>query len=455
MKRKPFALITIFLVLATMTVSIVAAPLGPDGGTNHGLDPTLLIGIAIMLVVAKLGGEIFERMGQPAVLGELIGGIVIGNLVIFGFGAVESLKHNEIIAALAEIGVIILLFEVGLESDLKEMMEVGWSSLLVAVLGVVVPFFLGWGVSAYFLPNEARLGHIFIGATLCATSVGITARVFKDLGKLNTREAHIILGAAVIDDVLGLMILAVVAGAIRATATGVALSQLDIAMIAAKALVFLVGSIVVGQYLVPHVLRGAGRLETRGVLLTLAISFCLVLSWAAAKVGLAPIVGAFAAGLILDEVHYKPSGGRTERGLQELLHPVSTVLVPIFFVLMGLKVDLRLFARLEILGFALVLTVVAILGKQVCALGVLERGINRLAIGLGMIPRGEVGLIFAGIGATLMLPTTTGANEPVIGPATFGALVIMVIVTTLVTPLALKWSLGRQLQNREAKDRTS
>jgi Kef-type K+ transport system membrane component KefB len=207
---------------------------------------------------------------------------------------------------------------------------------------------------------------------------------------------------------------------------------------------FLVAAIAIGHFLMPRVLRGAGRLETRGVLLTLAISFCLFLAWAAAKVGLAPIVGAFAAGLILDEVHYRPADGRTERDLNDLLQPVSTVLVPIFFVLMGLKVDLRLFARLDILGFAAVLTIAAIVGKQVCGLAVVERGVNRLAVGLGMIPRGEVGLIFAGIGATLMLPNVAGVSEPVVSPSTFGAVVIMVIITTLVTPLSLKWSLGRK-----------
>src|SRR6185436_2649538 len=195
-----------------------------------------------MLVVAKLGGELFERIGQPAVLGELVGGIIIGNLMLCGFMGVEPLKTNAVIGALAEIGVIILLFEVGLESDLKEMVEVGWSSLLVATLGVIAPFFLGWGVAAYFIPDESRLGHIFIGATLCATSVGITARVFKDLGKLATREARIILGAAVIDDVMGLLILAVVAGAIKASATGSALSLIEVSVITVKALLFLAGS---------------------------------------------------------------------------------------------------------------------------------------------------------------------------------------------------------------------
>lgn len=415
-----------------------------EPATSQHLDPAVLAGVAVMLVAAKAGGEIFERLKQPAVLGELIAGIVIGNLVIFGFTGAEVLKSHETIAALAELGVIILLFEVGLESDLKEMMEVGWSSLLVALVGVVAPFFLGWVVSAYFIPDEPRLAHVFIGATLCATSVGITARVFKDLGKLATREARIILGAAVIDDVLGLLILAVVAGAIRAAATGGILSMVDIGLIALKSLVFLVGSIAIGHSLMPRLLRGAGRFETRGVLLTFAISFCLFLAWAAAKVDLAPIVGAFAAGLILDEVHYKPKGGRTERDLHDLLQPVSTVLVPIFFVLMGLKVDLRLFTQLEILGFAALLTIAAIVGKQVCGLAVLERGINRVAVGFGMIPRGEVGLIFAGIGATLMLPSATGVGQPVISSAIFGAVVIMVIITTLVTPLSLKWALGRK-----------
>jgi Kef-type K+ transport system membrane component KefB len=414
-----------------------------EPAASHHLDPAVLIGVAVMLVAARIAGEIFERLQQPGVLGELGAGIVLGNLVLFGFAGAEPLKTNETIAALAELGVIILLFEVGLESDLKEMIEVGWSSLLVAIVGVIAPFFLGWAVSAYFIPDEPRLVHIFIGATLCATSVGITARVFKDLGKLATREARIILGAAVLDDVLGLLILAVVAGAIKAAATGGVLSMLDVVMIAAKSVLFLVAAIAIGHFLMPRVLRGAGRLETRGVLLTLAISFCLFLAWAAAKVGLAPIVGAFAAGLILDEVHYRPADGRTERDLNDLLQPVSTVLVPIFFVLMGLKVDLRLFARLDILGFAAVLTIAAIVGKQVCGLAVVERRVNRLAVGLGMIPRGEVGLIFAGIGATLMLPNVAGVSEPVVSPSTFGAVVIMVIITTLVTPLSLKWSLGR------------
>lgn len=416
-----------------------------SGAANgHGFTPMVLVALAAILIIAKLGGELFERLGQPAVLGELIGGICLGNLALLGYAGAEPLKTNEIIGALAELGVIILLFEVGLESDLKEMAKVGWSSLLVAVLGVIAPFFLGWGVSAYFLPGEARLVHIFIGATLCATSVGITARVLKDLGKLGTAEARIILGAAVIDDVIGLLILAGVSGAIIAMGAGGGLAISDLALIAAKALVFLLGAIAIGQFVVPHVLRRATRLEKPALLLTLAVCFCLLLSWVAAKVGLAPIVGAFAAGLVLDEVHFRGAGGRKEHELQELLRPVSAVMVPIFFVWMGLKVDLRLFGQLHLLGFAFALTLAAVIGKQICSLGVLERRTNRLAVGLGMIPRGEVGLIFAGTGAALMLSNASGLSEPVISPSTFGAVVIMVIVTTLVTPPALKWSLGRK-----------
>ena len=445
MKLKTAAIIISFGAIVVAGQKALAAGGGGAGGGagGHGLDPFVLVGVAAILVIAKVGGELFERFGQPAVLGELIGGIITGNLVLLGFDGAEALKTNEIIAALAEIGVIILLFEVGLESSIGEMLEVGWSSLLVAVLGVIAPFFLGWMVAAYFIPGEATLVHIFIGATLCATSVGITARVLRDLGRLTTRESRIILGAAVIDDILGLLILAVVAGAIKAQAAGATLSLLDVGIISAKALVFLVGAIVLGHFVMPYLVRGVGRFESHGVLLAMSLAVCFFLAWAASLVGLAPIVGAFAAGLILDEVSFESAPQHERKDLQRLLNPVSTVLVPIFFVLMGLKVDLSAFLQPQLLGFAAVLTLVAIVGKQVCSLGVLERGTNRLAVGLGMIPRGEVGLIFAGIGATLLLPNAAGVNEPVIGPSTFGVVVIMVIITTLVTPPALKWSLER------------
>lgn len=466
MKRFMIVSLVLAVVLVLSTQALAASgETSHDAGAGHGLNPVVLVSIAAILVIAKLAGELFERFNQPAVLGELIGGIVLGSLPLLLVGlvnafpslqtnlfgdlafafqaAIEQVRTDQVIGALAEIGVILLLFEVGLESNLGQMLEVGWSSLLVAVAGVIAPFFLGWAVAAYFLPNEARLVHIFIGATLCATSVGITARVLKDMKQLQSRESRIILGAAVIDDVLGLLILAVVAGAIKATAAGEALAVFDVVIIAGKAILFLIGALALGHYIMPYLFRGAGRLEIRGVLLALSIAFCFFLAWVAALVGLAPIVGAFAAGLVLDEIHFESFKNRGEQRLEDLLAPVAALLVPIFFVLMGLKVDLRAFGRVEVLGFAAVLTAVAIIGKQVCSLAVVEPGINRLAIGLGMIPRGEVGLIFAGIGATLVLKNAQNEDEAVIGPATFAAVVIMVIITTLITPPVLKWSMSR------------
>jgi Kef-type K+ transport system membrane component KefB len=426
-------------------------PAFSDVGSNghHELNPFVLVGIAFVLLVAKVGGELFERVRQPAVLGELIAGMVIGGLSLTGFEAIETLKTDAVIAALAQIGVIILLFEVGLETNMSEMKEVGWSSFFVATAGVIAPFFLGWIVARYFLPDESSLAHIFVGATLCATSVGITARVLRDLGKVKLRESRIILGAAVIDDVLGLLILAVVSGAIQAAAIGNQVSLSAVAIIAAKALAFLVAAILIGHFVMPHFFKGAGRFKTRGMLLAISIVFCFTLAWLAAVVELAPIVGAFAAGLVLDEVHFKPFERSGETSLEQLLQPLSTILVPIFFVLMGLRVDLRAFARPDIIGFAIVLTAVAIIGKQICSLAVTERGLNRVAVGVGMVPRGEVGLIFAGIGTGLTLPNIHGQNEPVIGSATFGAIVFMVVVTTLVTPPVLKWALSRNQSTEE------
>jgi Kef-type K+ transport system membrane component KefB len=437
----------LFPVLAVMIVAslFVQTALADDHSAPAGneLQPRLLIALAAMLLTAKVVGELFERIKQPAVLGELLAGIIIGNLTLAGFHEANWIRTDAVIGALAQIGVILLLFEVGLESNLAEMLEVGWSALFVAVAGVIAPFFLGWGVSAYFLPDESRLVHIFIGAVLCATSVGITARVLKDMGKVKLRESRIILGAAVIDDVIGLLILATVVGAVAAASAGTALSVVSVIWLAVKAIIFFIGAFGLGHFIVPPLFRGAAKLESRGVLLVLSIGFCFLLSWLAAKVELATIVGAFAAGLFLEDVHFKSFTDRGERDLAQLLEPVTTFLVPIFFVLMGIKVDLRVFGNLKLIGFALALTVAAIIGKQICSLAVAERGLNRLAIGIGMIPRGEVGLIVAGIGAGLTLPNEKGVLEPVVGAETFAAVVIMVVITTLLTPPLLKTSLAR------------
>ncbi|HZE64184.1 MAG TPA: cation:proton antiporter [Pyrinomonadaceae bacterium] len=445
MKRPLLAIVPVLPILLVAQTAWAGTEI-PVAPTSSGYDfsPRILAGLAAILLIAKVSSVLFERVGQPAVLGELLAGIILGNLALVGFHHADWVKSDDVIAALAQLGVILLLFEVGLESNLGEMLEVGWSSLFVAVAGVIAPFFLGWGVSAYFLPNESRLVHVFIGAVLCATSVGITARVLKDLGKVRLREARIILGAAVIDDVIGLLILATVVGAVAAAATGTSLSVAYIFWLAVKAVIFFVSTLVIGRYIIPPLFRGASKLESRGVLLVLSIAFCFGLSWLAAQVELATIVGAFAAGLVLDDVHFKSFTDRGERDLSQLLEPVTTFLVPIFFVLMGMRVDLRVFGHFDLLGFALALTIAAIAGKQICSLALIERDLNRWAVGVGMIPRGEVGLIVAGIGATLMLPNAAGRMTPVVSSATFGAVVIMVVITTLVTPPLLKITLSRK-----------
>ena len=407
----------------------------------------ILATLVMILVGAKLGGSLFVRFGQSAVLGELLAGIVIGNLGLVGFHGLEGARDLPAIEVLAQIGVLFLLFQVGLETDLRKMAAVGASSFVVAVLGVVAPMVLGYGVTRAFFPDHNRLADWFVGATLCATSVGITARVLSDLKKADSKEGRIILGAAVIDDVLGLIVLAVVAGIIQAADRGQPFAPMTVLVIVGKATAFLAGALVIGQWLSPRAFRFATLLKGQGLLLSMALTFCFGLAYLAGLAGLAPIVGAFAAGLILDEVHYHELRARDQkqRDLRELLEPIATFLVPVFFVLMGMRVDLRVFGRVEILGFAAVLTAVAIAGKQACSLGVLEKGADRLAVGLGMIPRGEVGLIFASIGATLMV-----AGERVISEEIYSAVVVMVALTTLMTPPLMVWRL-RGLEKAPAR----
>jgi Kef-type K+ transport system membrane component KefB len=433
---------------------ILAAPLAWAAGSGHR-DPVAptLIALIVILAAAKIGSELFERLHQSAVLGELLAGIVLGNLVLIhpSWDFFEPLRLASggpdwaiVVDQLARIGVVILLFEVGLESTVQGMLKVGGSSFLVAAVGVVAPFGLGYGIS-WLMIRELPAGlvpvvpagfslhyiHLFIGAVLCATSVGITARVLKDLGKMQRKESQIILGAAVIDDVLGLLILAVIAGVIAAAESGQPLEVAAVVKLAVAALVFLGGSLVSGVTIVPRIMSRLARLRTSGVMLISALLFAFGLSYIAALVGLAPIVGAFAAGLILEEAHFR--GFRDEITIEKLLHPIATMLVPIFFVLMGIGVRLETFANMGVLGLAAGLTAAAILGKQVCGLGVLDKGLDRVSVGVGMIPRGEVGLIFAGIGRELK----------VIDDGTFSAVVIMVMLTTLCTPPVLKYTLAR------------
>src|SRR6266480_1291133 len=399
----------------------------------------VLLALAAILAGAKLGGDLAERIGQPAVLGELVVGILLGNLDLVGVPWFRGVAADQTIDVLAGLGVVLLLFEVGLESTVRDMLKVGGRSLLVAVLGVVTPWILGWGVGALLLPDASPYVHAFLGATLTATSVGITARVLKDLGRAQSPEARIILGAAVIDDVLGLVVLAVVAAVIAAADSGAALSYGSLALVFGKALVFLFGALSLGVVFSPRLFSFASRLRGRGVLLATALVFCFTLAWLASVIGLAPIVGAYAAGLILEDLHYRELAAKEDRKLEDLVRPISSFLVPVFFVLMGMRVDLSTFMRPEILGLAMVLTLAAIIGKQACALGALGSRLDWLSIGIGMIPRGEVGLIFANIGLTLVVH-----GERIIDAATYSAVVIMVMLTTLITPPALKWSLNRR-----------
>ncbi len=404
----------------------------------------VILALALILTVAKLGGHVASRLGQPAVLGELVAGVLVGNLHLAGIEWFRGIAADAGVDVLAQIGVLILLFQVGLQSTVRDMLKVGVPSLLVAVLGVVTPFALGWAVGAVMLPEHSAYAHAFLGATLTATSVGITARVLSDLGKSKTPEARVILGAAVADDVLGLVILAIVTGAIHAADAGGRLATGDVLLVLVKAIAFLVGALALGVWLSPPLFRLVSRLRGDGVLLTSALVFCFGLAYVASLIGLAPIVGAYAAGLILEDLHFRDFPERSERRLDELIAPVATLLVPVFFVLMGMRVDLAAFARVEVLGLAAALTVAAVVGKQACALGAYG-GLDRLSVGIGMIPRGEVGLIFAAIGLTLTI-----GGERIVDEAVYSAVVIMVIVTTLITPPALKWSLARGARRRDS-----
>lgn len=406
---------------------------------GHGAIGTLLLGLALILVAAKIGGDLASRLGQPPVLGELLAGVLLGNLRLLGWDGLTPVAEDPTLAMMAELGVIVLLFQVGLESTVRQMLSVGVAATVVATLGVVAPFVLGFGVTSWLRPEDGLYTHVFVGATLCATSVGITARVLKDLGESKSPEAGVILGAAVVDDVMGLVILAAVTSLIAAAEGGTSVDAGGLAWIVTKAVLFLGVAVALGVKLTPRLYWGAYRLRGTGVLLAVSLAICFMVSWAAGAIGLAPIVGAFAAGLVLEGAHYHDFVARGERELEELIEPVATFLLPIFFVRMGMGVDLTVFTDTSVMGVALMLTVAAIVGKQACALGVMhKKGMRALAVGLGMIPRGEVGLIFASVGARLSLH-----GQPVVTSGLYSAIVVMVILTTVITPPALTWSLKR------------
>jgi len=397
-------------------------------------DASLIAIIALILVSAKVFGDVFERLGLPPVLGELAAGIVLGNLDLVGIDALHLLGTDPQLAFLGELGVILLLFQVGLESNLAQMARVGLSAFVVATVGVVLPMALGYGLHAALVPDARWHVHLFIAAVLSATSVGITARVFKDLGQIDSGTGRVVLGAAVIDDVLGLIVLAVVSGIVAGeNGTGAGVELGGIGLLVAKSLGFLGIAIVLGPRLSRMLYRSASFLRVRHVLLAASLAFCFLVAWLAHVVELAPIVGAFAAGLVLDELQYRDLASREVHQLEDQLQPVGEVLTPIFFVITGAAVDLSVLGDIGAVSLAAALIVAAVVGKQACALVAFGPGVHRLSVGIGMIPRGEVGLIFASQGKLL----------GVVDDTAYAAIVIMVMFTTMMTPFLLAWSLKR------------
>ncbi|HSP14102.1 MAG TPA: cation:proton antiporter [Thermoanaerobaculia bacterium] len=384
-----------------------------------------LLALIAIFLAAKLFGELAERLGQPAVLGELVGGIVVG---VSGLHLVDP--HDTTIHLLAELGVIFLLFLIGLDTDLKKLISVGGSATAVAIVGVALPF-IGGVAFGHFLGFRLMVS-VFLGASLTATSVGITARVLSDLGHLHDDESQVILGAAVVDDIIGLVLLTIVS----TLAEGGELTFLGVGRLIVIAFGFVFLAILIGSYLAPHLIRVIERIDIARGLLFASIVFALALAYAALRVGSAVIIGSFAAGLVL---------ARTKKGkqIEREVHDVAQFFVPIFFIVVGAAIDLKTLNPFDAGArkFAMIglgLTVIGIVGKVLAGFGVLRRGMRRMVVGVGMIPRGEVGLIFAQIGLSTKL----------LSSGLYSAVAMMVMITTLVTPPVLR----RVLERRKADE---
>jgi Kef-type K+ transport system membrane component KefB len=374
-----------------------------------------LMSLVSILFFAKIFGEIALRFGQSAIIGELLAGIFIGH------NGLNLIHDTQILLNMSEIGAIILLFEVGLSTDIKEFLKEGGWAITVAIVGVIVPYFLGYFTFLYFglASNQA----IFAGAILTATSVGITARVFMDLKCLNTEEAKIVLGAAVIDDIIGLVILAVVSKLI----TGGVINFWAIVSTSGIAILFLVSLVVGGVFIAPIIFKISSKMKQSHIVVIMGIIFCFIVSALSIKVKLAPIVGGFIAGLVL-------STTKQNEEIKNGIKPIYAFFVPIFFVLMGTSIDVSVFnpfvaANVEVLILIGILFIVAFIGKVVAGFAVFKKGINKLLIGVSMVPRGEVGLIFAGI----------GLKNNVFGSKGYSALIAVIMITTFIIPIILKY----------------
>ncbi len=408
-------------------------------GASETFTRTSLL-LILMITLADICGFLFERLGMAEILGEIYAGILLGNLALVGidFNLSALLRSSEFMEYSSELALVLLLFLVGLESDMRELLKVGRNAISVAVAGVALPIVLGLGTCAA-LGFATGLESWFVGAMLAATSVGITARILDENGLLKTRSGEVILGAAVIDDVLGIMLLAVLASIV---VTG-EVAPLDLVWIVTKALLFFAGALLIGQKLMPGVVHIVSLNKHSSVWTGFAL--CLALSFAQLAVfaGLAPLIGAFVAGLLLDDVDFHVGDALQKHTLEELVKPISDIMITIFFVGIGAQVQLEILLDPRFLLIIGSLTVVAVVSKGAAGFMVAGKGYDRLGIGFGMIPRGEVGLVFAAFAFT----------HGVFGSETYSAVVMVVLLTTLVGPILLKPRLayfpaGRQIRNR-------
>lgn len=387
----------------------------------HMLDIMALLGIAV--VFAKVLGGLGERFKIPSVLAELCTGILIGNLG----GVFEGLESTEVVKTLSEMGVLFLLFIVGLETDIGEIGKVGKDATFAAFAGVIAPFVLAFTIVPFAISDGSFNHTLFIAAALTATSVGITARVLKDTAKLKSVSGQIILGAAVIDDVIGIIVLTIVS----ALVTGGTFSGGQFGLLLLKIFVFGLGVFLFRKLVLGYGLIRIRPLEVSGTVAAFLFSLTMILAWTAEQAGLAGIIGAFALGIALDDVHFKGYRETKDLTLEQLMKPITDFLVPIFFIAMGMSVKLSAMANRDSIVLAIVLIVVALVGKLVCGLVLSkkskERGADPLLVGFGMVPRGEVGLIFAAMGLKLQ----------VLNQADYGAVVAMVTVTTLMAPFLI------------------
>lgn len=443
MSSRPPRLVRSRLPLLGLLCMLAAGAQSPGAASSGFTDPVgpFLLALTVLLVAAKGGAAVMLRWGQPAVLGELLAGVLLAAVAPV-CGGREWLAAATVVGGpldvLARLGAVLLLFMVGLECDLRAMTRLGGRALAISSLGVLATLVLGFGASRLCLPGGGpALTHAFVAVALCATSVGVTARVFRDLGRLETDDARLVLGAAVLDDVMGLVLLALAAGALHARAAGTSLPGDELLRILCKALGFLWLALTGGLWLAPRAFAVTARLRGEGVLLVTALAFCFALAGLAQLAGLAPIIGAFAAGLLLEEVHYVEFRQRhgVDHKLEDLLRPLAELLVPLFFVQMGLSVKLGALGSVGAVVGALALTLAAVGGKLACALGA-PTGARRLSVGLAMVPRGEVTLICAALGHQALLD-----GRPVLNDAALASLLVVVLASTLLTPPLLARSL--------------